>query len=159
MSPSEFKALVLGATVVTGLLAAHVLRVWRKRPVAPDPWGPDVAEALEKSDATPICTHCQCPHEASRWFCPECGRAVGQFISVMPPLCYFELGDSLREGSRGKFRPSSITVAGFVIFGLAAFAALTPLFFLYPVYLWLLFRNLPRQKNAVAEEPPIIARS
>jgi hypothetical protein len=35
----------------------------------------------------------------------------------------------------------------------------TPLFFLYPIYLWLIFRNINRQKSTIEAVPPVITRS
>lgn len=150
---------ILAAIGIGGWVVVRAFKAWFAKPASPDPWGPEVAAAMEEPDATAICPHCQCPHEATRWFCPECGRTVGQFTSLMPPLYYLELGDVFREGTRGKFRVSFLTVAGFVFFGLAGFVLIAPLFFLYPIYLWLFFRNLSRQKNAVEDEPPVIPRS
>lgn len=152
MNPSELRVFVLGAVFVLGWFVVRWLKTWFGGPTAPDPWSREVANAMEEPGATPVCTHCQCPHEDTRWFCPECGRAVGQFISVMPPLCYLELGDPFREGASGSYRVSPLTLAGSVVFGFAGFVLVAPLFFLYPIYLWLFFNNLAHQKRATTME-------
>lgn len=156
MNSPEWQLGIAAAIVVLGLLVVRGFKAWFARPVPPDPWGAEISEAIEQPEARPVCSHCQCPHEPTRWFCPECGRTVGQFTSIMPPVCYLELGDSFREGSYGRFQVSVLTVAGFLIFGLAAFVLVTPLFFLYPIYLWLIFRNIGHQQNIIEDVPPVI---
>lgn len=127
------------------------LLLWFRKPVPPDPWGPDLAAALELPDATPICPHCQTPHALNRWFCSECGRAVGDFNNVNPYLYLFSLGEVLREGTSGRVRKSWLTVAGYVILSLAEYVIFAP------IYWFFLFRNLSRNDHPspAASLPPV----
>lgn len=155
MNSSETAIFVLGATVVLGIVTVRLLKAWFAKPATPDPWGPEIAAALEQPDATPVCPHCQCPHEATRWFCAECGRSVGDYNNLNPYLYLFALGEVLREGTSGRVRKSWLTVTGYLVLSLIEYAVLAP------IYWFFLFRNLSRQSGpgSSPEEPPVIARS
>lgn len=144
--------LALVATI--GLLGWFVVRAIRKslaRPPSPDPWGSEVSEALNQPNAMPICPHCQCPHEASRWFCPECGRGVGDFNNINPYLYLFSIGEVLREGTSGRIRKSWLTITGFLVLSLIEYALLAP------IYWFFLFRNLGQNVEFKrSEKPPLM---
>ncbi|HEU5072347.1 MAG TPA: zinc ribbon domain-containing protein [Verrucomicrobiae bacterium] len=149
--------LQVGITVVIGLLlwlGVQAFKAWLTRPAAPDPWGPDVAKAMEQPDATPICPHCQSPHAAQSWFCPECGRVVGDYNNLNPYLYLFSLGEVLREGTTGHVRKSWLTVAGFLLLSLIEYLVLAP------IYWFFFFRNLSQEPDvgAASGEPPVITR-
>jgi hypothetical protein len=152
---SELNVAVAAAAVLAGPLLWRWFRTWLRRPVTPDPWGAEVAEAMEQPGATPVCPHCQCPHDANRWFCPECGHSVGEYNNLSPYLYLFSLGEILREGTNGRIRRSWLTVAGLLVLSLAEYLVLAP------CYWFFFFRNLSRQADAGKTEdaPPVIARS
>ena len=155
MNSPEYTVGVLAAIGVGGWVVVRALKSWFAKPAAPDPWGPEIAEALERPDATPVCPHCQCPHEATRWFCSECGRSVGDYNNLNPYLYLFALGEVLREGTSGRVRKSWLTVTGYIVLSCIEY------FVLAPIYWFFLFRNLSRQNNPapVSEEPPVVARN
>ena len=109
---------------------------------------------MAQPDATPVCPHCQCPHETTQWFCPEGGRAVGDYNNLSPYLYIFSLGEVLREGTSGHFRKSWFTIAGFLLVSFAEY------FVLAPIYWFFLFRNVVRPASSppVAEAPPVLTR-
>ena len=141
---------VAAATLGAGLDRSTVALVgWFGKPVSPDPWGPEVTAALESSEATPICPHCQTPHEPTRWFCAECGHAVGNYNNWNPYLYIFSLGEVLREGTCGHIRKSWLTVTGLVILSFAEY------FVLAPIYWFFLFRNLARKPAPTEPSEPV----
>jgi len=154
LSQPEWNVAVIGLVMIAGYFFWKVLAAWFRKPVRPDPWGPEVAEALESPEATPICPHCQAPHALNRWFCPECGRAVGDYNNVSPYLYLFSMGELLRDGTGGEIRKSWLTVAGYLILSLAEYVVFAP------IYWFFLFRNLSRigRQAHSGDVPPVIAR-
>lgn len=155
MDSNELQFALWATVGLLGWLAIRALRKFLAKPASPDPWGPEVSAALEQADATPICPHCQCPHEATRWFCPECGRAVGDYNNVNPYLYLFSLGEVLREGTSGRVRKSWLTIAGFLVLSAVEYLVLAP------IYWFFLFRNLSHQapESPVSDAPPLNPRS
>jgi hypothetical protein len=152
MNSNEYWIGIVAIVAIGGWLAFRLLQRWFSAPVSPDPWGPEVADALDQPDATAVCPHCQCPSERTRWFCPECGRAVGDYNNLNPYLYLFSMGEVLREGTTGRVRKSWLTIVGFVFLSLIEYTLLAP------VYWFLLFRNLSRQRGPQppVEGPPIL---
>lgn len=152
MNLKEMELIVIVATVLIGWLVVRSFRAWLAKPVSPDPWGPEVAEALEQPDATPLCPRCQCPHELNHWFCPECGHSVGDYNNFSPYLYLFSLGEVLRDGTSGRFRKSWLTVTGYLMLSLIEYVVFAP------IYWFFLFRNLsakPPTDQAAVESPVI----
>jgi len=118
MNSSELTVAVAGAALIVGFVLWRWLGSWLRRPVTPAPWGPEIAEAMERPEAMPPCPHCQCPHEAQRWFCPECGRGVGDYNTFNPYLNLFSVGEVLREGTSSRVRKTWLTVTGFLVLSL-----------------------------------------
>lgn len=152
LSQAEWTVGLAGAAIVAGYFLWRLWRYWVRLPVTPDPWGQEIAQALESPQASPVCPHCQCPHEPNRWFCPECGRAVGEYNNLNPYLYLFSLGEVLREGTSGRVRRSWLTVTGYILLSLVEYAVFAP------VYWFFLFRNLARKNNPLPTEeaPPVI---
>jgi len=141
MNRGELLVGLMAATLVVCWFAFTALRRWFAKPVAPDPWSAEISEAVEAPDATPVCVHCQCPHEPNRWFCSECGRAVGDYNNLNPYLYIFSLGEVLREGTTGNVRKSWLTVTGLIVLSAVEY------FVLAPIYWFFLFRNLSRKRT------------
>lgn len=154
LSQAEWTVAIMGAAVIAGYFVWRLYCYWSRPPRTPDPWGPEVTEALRSPDATPVCPHCQCLQVANRCFCPECGHAVGDYNNVSPYLYLFSLGEVLREGTSGRVRKSWLTVTGFIMLSLVEYVVFAP------IYWFFLFRNLVRTKDhtPTEEAPPVITR-
>jgi hypothetical protein len=136
-------------TVVIPVVAAllgYRLIVWLKESRrTPDPWGPELDEAVEKPESVPLCHHCLAPQEHQGWFCPECGAAVGQFSNYLPNVYIFSIGEGLRAGICERPRLGPLLVIGYLLVGFGYFVPLGPLFVLA-----LVLRRL-QKKEAPAE--------
>jgi len=149
--------LKIGIAAAIGLIVwaiVRAFRAWISKAPSPDPWGAEIARALDGPDATPVCPHCQCPQEPTRWFCAECGRSVGDYNNINPYLYIFSLGEVLREGTSGHIRKSWLTVSGFVVLSLIEYTVLAP------IYWFQLIRNLSRHSRpqSLNDDPPVIPR-
>ena len=139
--------------ILVGILLVSI-RLWtwlREGTPKPDPWDSEVAHAMEEENAEPLCYHCLAPLKETRWFCPECGSAVGPYNNYDPYLRVFSQGQLLRTGVLDPVRRSPLIIIGYIILPLAFFAIFAP------VYWYFLFRNLNRPIIPAAEplEPQI----
>ena len=48
-----------------------------------------------------LCTRCTAPVPDHFWLCPACGGATGEYVTVMPFMHIFAMGDLLRNGACG----------------------------------------------------------
>ncbi|HVM60485.1 MAG TPA: hypothetical protein VMV72_06410 [Verrucomicrobiae bacterium] len=129
--------------VVVGVLCVWRLGVaaagWTRRlAVPPDPWGPELTAALRNPDCVPVCLRCFTPQEHDRWFCPECGAAVGPYNNCLPYIYIFSQGEVLRNGAYRHIRPSALIIVGYLLFSIGEYGVFAP------VYWWRLFQNLRR---------------
>jgi len=129
--------------VVVGLLCLWRLGVavadWTRRlPVPPDPWGPELTAELKSQDCVPVCLRCFTPQEHDRWFCPECGAAVGPYNNTLPYIYIFSQGEVLSTGVYRDIRPSALVIGGYLLLSICEYGVFAP------VYWWRLFRNLRR---------------
>jgi len=63
---------------------------WLRSVSAPaDPWDVEITEKLNDPESTPVCHHCFTLQEHDRWFCPECGAAVGPYNNYLPFIYIF----------------------------------------------------------------------
>ena len=132
--------------IVVGLILVTI-RVWtwfRAGTARPDPWDSDVAYAIEEESAEPLCYHCLAPQKEIRWFCPECGTAVGPYNNYDPYLGVFSEGQLLRTGVLDQLPRRALIIVGYVILPFAFFAIFAP------IYWYFLFRNLSQSRT-----PPI----
>jgi hypothetical protein len=134
----------LGMLAILGLIAATICGFcqWlRACPRTPEPWGPEVEQAVEGEDAIPLCPHCLARQEHNGWFCPECGSTTGRYSNYLPFVYVFSLGDAVRAGVYQREPWTPLLVAGYV---LIAFAWLS---ILAPIYCLLLFMNRAHISN------------
>lgn len=125
------------------------LRDWTRRlPVAPDPWDTEIAEKLKEPDCVPVCHHCFTPQLHDKWFCPECGAAVGPYNNCLPYIHIFSEGEVLRNGVRNHLARNPLTVMGYLFF------STTEYLFFAPIYWYLFFRNLRQdsQREQASQE-------
>lgn len=137
VDPRAEQSIVVLALTAVAAAAAYRSILWiAHAPRTPDPWEPAVDDATNSAEATPLCHHCLTPQEHNGWFCPECGATFGAYVNYMPFVCIFSQGEILRAGVNERFRRSSVIKLGFILYAVAEYAVLAP------VYLYLLFRNL-----------------
>lgn len=116
-------------------------------PIRPDPWDQQVAEDLDKADATPLCHRCLLPHDSLTNFCPRCGAPVGEYTNLLPYPYLFSIGHTMRIGTAGEYRRSPLTIVGFFLLAIAEYA------FFAPVYWFMFIRRLNQP------EPPVTSRA
>lgn len=124
-----------------GLLCCYrlglALRDWSRRlPIKPDPWDAEIAEKLKQPDCVAVCHHCFTPQQHDKWFCPECGAAVGPYNNCLPYICIFSEGEVLRNGLRNHLSQNFLTVMGYLFFSTVEYLVFAP------IYWCLFFRNL-----------------
>ncbi len=134
--------------VILGILGLAVYRavVWLmegKR--TPDPWGPEIQNAIDNPEAAPLCHHCLTPQTHDGWFCPECGSMVGRYGNYLPNVYIFSVGEAFRRGITERIRWNGLVVAGYIL------ATLCFLSIFAPVCWFFLFRNHGR--NVAGEQP------
>ena len=118
---------------------------WCHLAVGPDPWDAIITEQLQDPASVPVCHHCFTPQEHDRWFCPECGRAVGPHNNLMPFISIFSVGEVARSAAYDHLRPTPLIIIGYTVFGVYEYVVFAPLF-------WFWFaRNLRRW---LAPQPP-----
>jgi len=99
-------------------------------------------------EAVPVCHRCFLPleYESSRWFCFDCGAAVGPYNNILPFIRIFSMGEVLRSGVRPEAPFTTFTVCGYVLVGYTQFWLLSPL------YIFRLCRNLWLKKKSAETE-------
>lgn len=124
----------VGLLAILGLAGAAVYAFCRwllTGPRTPDPWGPDIEEAVESEEAVPLCPHCLAPQEHQGWFCPECGSTIGQYSNYLPSVYIFSIGDLVRAGVQQRNRWTPVLVIGYVLLAICYFSFLAPLYCLF----------------------------
>jgi len=97
LSPEETVGLI--GIIGVGCAAFYAFGKWLlAAPSTPDPWGPEVEEALQKEEAVAVCPHCLTPQAHNGWFCPECGSVSGQYGNYLPSVYIFSIGEAARAG-------------------------------------------------------------
>ena len=113
-------------TQALGTAIAKWIRAWLAT-CPPDPWPPELDEAVRDPAALAVCHHCFAPQEDSGWFCRECGAATGPYNNTMPYLHIFSTGEVLRSGVGPAARFTKLTVFGYVVLGFIETLVLAPM--------------------------------
>jgi hypothetical protein len=120
---------------------------WRQLPA--DPWSEEDEKEINSPDARALCHRCflRLEYEESRWFCANCGTAIGPYNNILPYVRIFSIGEIFRSGV-GKDAPFTVlTVIGYLLF------AFTDATLIAPFYVFRLLKNIRRKKeNAEKEE-------
>jgi hypothetical protein len=144
-------ALGIGVTAVA-VLAIYRAYLWFKSgPLAPDPWGSEIEEALQSGEAMPLCTHCLEPQDHHGWFCPNCGAAAGPDSPLLVPVQMYYLGHAFRAATGAFAKRNPLVFLGYIL------VALTELSILGVVYLVFFFVGLgkaPRPRLESGLPPP-----
>ena len=146
LSPDETVGLI--GIIGVGCAAFYAFGKWLlTAPRTPDPWGPEVEEALQKEEAVAVCPHCLTPQAHNGWFCPECGSVSGQYGNYLPSVYIFSIGEAARAGVEHPNRWRRFVTAGYVLIALGFFSVLAP------VYCLFLFINLSRNSGLSQSKP------
>ena len=114
---------------------------FNKGDVHPDPWGPEIDQAIRSPEALPVCHHCFTPQEQETWFCPECGAAIGPYNNYMPFINLFSEGEVFRNGVDKHVGHNFVTVVGYLLASISAYMIFAP------VYWYFLFKNLGHKEQ------------
>jgi len=82
--PIEVWIFVAFACLLVWRVGLFLIEWQRSILIPPDPWDAEMTEKLNDPEAVPVCHHCFTPQEHDRWFCPECGAAVGPYNNYLP---------------------------------------------------------------------------
>jgi hypothetical protein len=120
-----------------GPLARALRRWWNSGFV--DPWPKEIDEAVRRPDAEPVCLNCLMPQERHFWFCRECGHPGGEYLTVMPYLHIFTIGELMQRGVVGPPERRFWVTCGFVVVSTMEYTIFAPLY-----WFWMLRRALGR---------------
>ncbi len=122
-------AWVSAAAVFTGLL------IWRIREIASharaDPWPEEIDHAVRAREAVPLCVNCLCPQDDHPWFCPHCGYPAGEYVTMMPYLQIFAVGEVFRRGVIGPPEKDFGQKAFFVLSSVGEYFFFAPLYWFW----------------------------
>jgi hypothetical protein len=90
------------ATLAAAVLALVAAMRRLAKNYAPDPWPAEVDAAVRNRQAVPACVNCLFPQDGREWFCPHCGFPTGDYVTLMPYLQNFALGETFRRGVAGR---------------------------------------------------------
>jgi hypothetical protein len=129
---------VIGIAVgVTIIFIRWIIELLRKVPA--DPWPLEIDQAVRKRDAVPVCVDCLCPQESHGGFCRHCGFPTGEYVTSMPYLQIFAVGEFLRRGVTGPPDKSLFRQLGWAV------SSMTQYSIFFPVYwFWLVSRACGR---------------
>jgi len=131
-----------------GEVILSLIRTWLRGLVKPDPWPEEIDREVRMPEAIPVCHRCFLPleYEKNRWFCSDCGAAVGPYNNILPYIRIFSIGEVLRSGVGPEASFTKFTVCGYVLLGYLQF---WPSFLFYLIRLC---RNILRKKESAEAE-------
>jgi hypothetical protein len=100
LTPSEaFVAKAAFAAAMGAALWASIRRIAARRTA--DPWTSEIDASVRARQAVPVCINCLFPQEDRLWFCPHCSFPAGDYVTLMPFVQNFALGEAFRRGVTG----------------------------------------------------------
>ena len=102
-------------------------------PASPDPWPPELDQAVRQADATPLCVSCLRPQDGHFWFCPNCGFPSGNYAAAMPYVSLFLDGELFRRGVSGPPEPGLGRTFFLVIYSASTYHVFAPLYWFWMV--------------------------
>ena len=158
MSPASItESENLFALVAFGAAGIYFLVRWVMEYAAkapPDPWPQEVDVAVKAREAVPVCVNCLHPQEGHRWFCPNCAYPSGDYVTLMPYLQVFAVGEVLRRGVIGPPEKGFGRKMFLVIYSASEYAVFAPV---YWFWMWRKARGKPicrAQKTELNFEEP-----
>ena len=137
MSPAQDFDAQKAIALVAGGLALAIFLFRKIRAMAaeapPDPWPQEVDVAVKAREAIPVCTNCLFPQEGHRWFCPHCGYPAGEYVTTMPYLQIFAVGEVFRRGVLGPPEKGFARKAFLVIYSVCEYAIFAPVYWFWMV--------------------------
>lgn len=124
------------------------LRAWWKGLAKPDPWPEEMDREVRTREAFPVCHRCFLPleYEKNRWFCSDCGAAVGPYNNILPFIRIFSLGEVMRSGVGPEAPLTTFTICGYIL------VSYTQFWLVFPFYVFRLCRNILRKKKSARTE-------
>jgi hypothetical protein len=145
LSPDETVGLI--GAIGLGCAAFYAFCKWLSAtPRTPDPWEPEVEQAVQNEEAIAVCPHCLTPQAHTGWFCPGCGSVSGQYGNYLPSVYIFSIGEAVRVGVEQPNRWRALVTTGYVLIALGFFSVLAP------VYCFFLFINPSRSRGRAQSE-------
>jgi hypothetical protein len=123
------EALIATAALAFAAVLASV--TWIRRlasKTASDPWPREVDVEVRDPSAIPLCVNCTFPQEGHYWFCPYCGFPAGDFVTSMPYLYIFALGESMRRGVTGPPEKDAALSTFLTIIAACQYSVFAPLY-------------------------------
>ena len=112
-----------------GPLAMALRRLFERGPA--DPWPQEVDAAVRAGDASPVCLNCLRPQSEHYWFCKDCGFPGGEYMTVMPYLHVFPLGEMFRRGVLGPPERKPGALFGYVLVSWCEYAVFAPVYWFF----------------------------
>jgi hypothetical protein len=128
---------------IAAVLLWRVFRWFFAKSTQPNPWDDATETRLHEPEAVSLCPRCLEPEKEGVQFCRDCGFPVGPYVTWMPYLYIFAIGDLLRTGVDRPLRAS----APIIIFLLLISAGEYMVF--APIYWFFLIRNVRRQSRGL----------
>ena len=101
-SLSNPEAIVAKAACCVAIGAALYVAVSRHAPGRDaDPWTDELDASVKRRDAVPVCVNCLFPQPEHPWFCPHCAFPTGEYVTLLPFVQNFALGEAFRRGVSG----------------------------------------------------------
>jgi hypothetical protein len=100
LTPAEALVAAAAASVAAACALAAWLRHVASR-TASDPWPRDVDLEVRDPGCVPLCVSCLLPQPGRPWLCPRCAYPSGDYVTLMPYLQNFALGELFRRGVAG----------------------------------------------------------
>jgi hypothetical protein len=98
-----------------------------------DPWPEEIDHAVRAREAVPLCVNCLCSQDDHPWFCPHCGYPAGEYVTMMPYLQIFAVGEVFRRGVIGPPEKGFALKAFFVLYSISELSVFAPIYWFWMV--------------------------
>ena len=129
--PQKAIALVAVGTALAIILVRKIRHIASTAP--PDPWPEEIDLAVKDRGAIPVCVNCLYPQEGHRWLCPHCAFPTGEYVTTMPYLQVFAVGEFFRRGVIGPPAMGFIGLAAFVFYSASQYAPFAPIYWFWMI--------------------------
>ena len=128
------ESLVARGAVAAAAVLGAVSWIYRVAPKkASDPCPSEVDLAVRTEDAVPVCVSCLFPQEERSWFCPNCAYPAGEYVTLMPFLQNFAIGELFRRGVVGPPENGIGRKAFFFVASIGEYNVFAPLYWFWMI--------------------------